>query len=249
MVKEYFHKTWHHWKILLKDPAYIASLLGGMMMFALSIFVTLIMAAFNDKVQYLAVGDLLLDMLPTYNLTLFFEFGIYLLPVLIFVYAIFFEPERLPFALKTYGILYLFRACFMVLTHIGPPVGFFYGDVLISNDDPFRTLVFRNDLFFSGHTAVPFLAYFIFRKYKIFRALMIATTILMAVTVLLMHVHYSVDVFAALFITYGIYALSNTIFNQLNLRFKKIIDLQGWASFQKKLKLFKGKGFGKTINK
>lgn len=241
MTKEYFSKTWYHWRILLKDPAYVASLFGGMMMLAISIFVTLIMAAFNDKVQYLAVGDLILDQLPTYNLSLLFEFGVYLLPVFIFIYPVFFEPERLPFALKTYGLLYLVRACFMVLTHIGPPVGFFYGDVLVSNEDPLRTLMFRNDLFFSGHTAVPFLAYFLFKKHKVFRILMLATTLLMAITVLLMHVHYSVDVFAALFITYGIYSLSNGIFDQLNVRFKKIIDLQGWASFQNKLKFFKEK--------
>jgi len=239
MIREYFLKTWHHWKILLKDPAYVSSLIGGMLMLALSLFVTLILASFNDKVQYVSVGDFILDRLPTYDLSILFDFGVYILPMLVFLYAVFFESETLPFALKTYGLLYLIRACFMVLTHIGPPVGFFYADILASNIDPFKTFVFKNDLFFSGHTAVPFLAYLLFKKYKTFSILMIVTTIVMAATVLGMHVHYSIDVFAALFITYGIYALSNRIFNQLNIRFKRIIALKGWASFQNKLKMLK----------
>jgi membrane-associated phospholipid phosphatase len=186
-------------------------------------------------VQYVSVGDLILDKLPTYNLSLLFDFGIFWMPILVFVYAVFAEPEVAPFALKTYGLLYLVRVCFMVLTHVGPPVGFFYQDLFVSGSDPLKVLTFRNDLFFSGHTAIPFLAYFLFKKYRIGRIIMLLMSLLMGLTVLLMHVHYSIDVFAAFFITYGVYSLSNEIFNKLNVRFKRILDLHGWASFQKKM--------------
>jgi len=189
MIKEYFLKTFHHWKILLRDRAYIASLLGGILMLFLALFVTLAMGAFNDKIQYISVGDFILDRFPTYDLSVLFDFGNFLLPLFIFLYAVFFESEKLPFALKTYGLLYLIRACFMVLTHIGPPTGFFYEDIFISGADPIRTFLFKNDLFFSGHTSVPFLAFLLFRKYNIFRGIMALMTILMAITVLGMHVH------------------------------------------------------------
>ena len=57
----------------------------------------------------------------------------------------------------------------------------------------------------------------------------------MAATVLFMHVHYSIDVFAAFFIAYGVYAFSDKVFNHLNLRFYKKIKLHGWSAFQKRL--------------
>jgi len=235
MIKEYFLKTWHHWKVLFRTDDYRSSLFEGIIVLGLAIFITIITAVFNDKVQYVSVGDLILDKLPTYNLSLLFDFGIYWLPILVFVYAVLAEPEVLPFALKTYGLLYLVRVCFMVLTHVGPPIGFFYQDLLVSGADPIKTLTFRNDLFFSGHTAVPFLGYFLFRKYNLVRLIMLVTALLMGLTVLMMHVHYSIDVFAAFFITYGVYALSNEIFNKLNVKFKRILDLHGWSSFQKRL--------------
>jgi hypothetical protein len=39
-------------------------------------------------------------------------------------------------------------------------------------------------------------------------------SIILASTVLLMHVHYSIDVAAAYFITYGVYVLGNKMFKQ-----------------------------------
>ena len=61
----------------------------------------------------------------------------------------------------------------------------------------------------------------------------------MAFSVLAMLVHYSIDVFAAFFITYGTYKLSDNIFNKLNLRFKKNVALNSWHLLQEKLKNFK----------
>jgi hypothetical protein len=37
---------------------------------------------------------------------------------------------------------------------------------------------------------------------------MLVSSIILAITVLLMHVHYSIDVLSAYFITYGVYKLS-----------------------------------------
>jgi len=50
-----------------------------------------------------------------------------------------------------------------------------------------------------------------------------------------MHVHYSIDVFAAFSIAYGVHAFSDKVFNHLNLRFKKKIRIYGWAAFQKRI--------------
>ena len=79
----------------------------------------------------------------------------------------------------------------------------------------FTVLDFKNALFFSGHTAVPFLGFLLFRKEKIGIFFLIAT-IVMALTVLFMHVHYSIDVFAALFITWGSYGIGEWLFRKIN---------------------------------
>ena len=64
---------------------------------------------------------------------------------------------------------------------------------------------------------------------------MLIGSLIMGVTVLLMHVHYSIDVFSAFFISYGVYTFSNMIFNQLNVRFKKILEKYGWKRFKEQL--------------
>ncbi|MBD3360385.1 hypothetical protein GF366_01130, partial [Candidatus Peregrinibacteria bacterium] len=125
--------------------------------------------------------------------------------------------------------------------NIGPPNGALLVNDIFLKGGHLSKLFFENDLFFSGHTAVPFLAFLVFKESKIFKWVMFAGSILMAITVLLMHVHYSIDVFAAFFITYGIYSISNKIFRDLNIRFKRRVTLLGWNSLQKRIKSLKEK--------
>jgi len=235
MIKEYFLKTFHHWKILLKDRAYFWSLVVGIVVLAFAVFLDRFASLYHDQYVYTSVGDLILNILPTYNLEFLFFQGIYAVIWMIVLYSVFFEPETVPFGFKTIGLLIIVRAGFIVLTYLGPPIGFYFAENGIGFDSPLKGLFFTNDLFFSGHTALPFLAYLLFRKHIWFRAIMLVSSFIMGVTVLLMHVHYSIDVFSAFFITYGVYTLSNMLFNQLNVRFKRILELHGWHKFKKKL--------------
>jgi membrane-associated phospholipid phosphatase len=235
MIKEYFLKTLHHWKILLKDRAYLWSLFGGILVLTLAVFLDRFASLHHDKYVYTSVGDLILNVLPTYNLEFLFFQGIYSIIWMIVLYSVFFEPETLPFGMKTIGLLIILRAGFIVLTYLGPPIGFYFGSEGVGFDSPLKGLFFTNDLFFSGHTALPFLAYLLFRKNLWFRVIMLIGSLIMGVTVLLMHVHYSIDVFSAFFISYGVYTFSNMIFNQLNVRFKKILEKYGWKRFKEQL--------------
>ncbi|MCK9186896.1 hypothetical protein M0P48_05730 [Candidatus Gracilibacteria bacterium] len=181
---------------------------------------------FNDTFFYPPVGDLILDNIDTYDLSFWFTYGVYMLIGFIFLYVILLVPERLPFVFKTYGLLLFVRAIFILLTNFGPPVGFFYGAGAPADNYLLQNFLFRNDLFFSGHVALPFIGYLLLRgTNRVVELIILIGSFVMAVTVLLMHVHYSIDVFAAFFITYGVYSLSNEVFGRINER------IFGWRGF------------------
>lgn len=234
----HLRKLVHHWKVLLRDKAFVASLLVGLAVFLSALFVIEVVGTFKDSFNFPSVGDSFLNLLPVLNLDFLFIWGFYLVVFLVVTYPIFFKPETTPFVLKTFGLLLLVRSCFNLLTDVGPPDGFHFEDIALNN--PLRDLTFRNDLFFSGHTSVPFLAFLIFKN-TIFRWFMLFASIVLASTVLFMHVHYSIDVFAAPFIAYGVYVLSGNIFGGLNRRFKKRIKKYGWKALQRKMWKLKDK--------
>ncbi len=232
-MKIFFLQLVHHWRVLLKDRAYVISFIVGILVFAGGWFLVKTVSLYKDTVSYASVGDLLLNNLPTYDLRFVFSWGIYLIVLIIVLYPLLFKQEIAPFMFKTYGILLIVRACFILLTDIGPPAGFLFEDGF--DGTLFKEISFKNDLFFSGHTAIPFLAFLLWKDTK-FKWFMFAASLAMGATVLLMHVHYSIDVFAAFFITYGIYAISDKIFNGLNVRFATRIKIHGFKAVKDKLK-------------
>jgi membrane-associated phospholipid phosphatase len=73
---------------------------------------------------------------------------------------------------------------------------------------------FGGDLFFSGHTGMPFLLALIFWEDKWTRFLFLGFSIMFGIVVLLAHLHYSIDVLSAFFITYTIFHLALYIFKK-----------------------------------
>ena len=84
-------------------------------------------------------------------------------------------------------------------------IGFFLYDFLYNA---------KNDFFFSGHVGASFLFALIFWKQVTWRIVFLAISIIFAVSMLLAHMHYSIDIFAAPFITYGIYQMSRWLFKK-----------------------------------
>lgn len=221
MIKKAFSVFGRRWGALLKDPSYRISLFAGLVFLVGAYIVSILASSYHDSWVFVSVGDIILDNIPTYDMEVFFSEVMYGLVLLTFLYPVIFRPEIAPFAMKTFAMLTLLRSGFILLTNIGPPTDFYFNGIEMGTgllSDP----VFRNDLFFSGHTAYPFLAFLIYRK-SIVAWILLFGSFLMAVTVLLMHVHYSIDVFSAFFIAYGVYNISDMVFNKLNLRFKNIL--------------------------
>jgi hypothetical protein len=92
---------------------------------------------------------------------------------------------------------------------------------MIPLSDPFAEYftagsVMTKDLFFSGHTATLFFLFLITEK-KILRYIFLCATMAVAILVLAQHVHYTIDVFAAPFFTYGAYKAILLIRRKINL--------------------------------
>ncbi len=177
----------------------------------------LVVKHFSDRylsgLEGTAVEDVLLNWLPTLDIDfLMIQSAILLTLVTIGLFVI--RPQYLPFGTKALATFLIMRSLFVTLTHLGlnphqiqiddtGGIGFWIYDLLYNS---------RNDFFFSGHTGIPFLMALIFWQEKIWRNFFFIMSFLFGVSVLIAHVHYSIDVFAAPFMTYSIFCLSRTLF-------------------------------------
>jgi hypothetical protein len=196
---------YHEWKKdILENKNKILLAILFLAISAVSMFVS---SNYVDETNAVSVPDIILDSIPTIDLSLIFVWGIVLVVVAYLAYPLFYKPKKFHYALGMLSLFLLIRSGFIVLTHLKAPAGAV--PVAIQGMPAF--LSFSNDLFFSGHAGLPFLGFLVYRESKI-RYYMLAASIVLAVTVLFMHVHYSIDVASAYFITYGIYVIGNPLF-------------------------------------
>ncbi|MDO8576427.1 MAG: phosphatase PAP2-related protein [bacterium] len=156
-----------------------------------------------------AVTDIILSNTPVYDVGGLFVYGtiFFVLAGTAFIAA---HPKRIPFALHTIALFYFTRAAFISLTHLGPfPLdtanSFDFGTIL-------SRFFFGGDLFFSGHTGLAFLLALMFWYEKKARYFFLAASVYFGAIVLLGHLHYSIDVASAFFITYGIFHIAAWLF-------------------------------------
>lgn len=115
------------------------------------------------------------------------------------------NPKRLLFAVQLYTFMVAVRILAMYLLPLQPPEKMIIlNDPLVEFFGTGQTLT--KDLFFSGHTATLLILFLISEK-KIIKTIFLISTIVVAIAVLLQHVHYTIDVFAAVFFTYTCYVV------------------------------------------
>jgi len=118
------------------------------------------------------------------------------------------KPNRVPFALKSIALFVLIRSIFISLTHLGP----FPDQIYINPESIINKFTSGADLFFSAHTGLPFLMALTFWNQKVLRIFFLTSSVVFGAVVLLGHLHYSIDVLSAFFITYTIFHLSEIAF-------------------------------------
>jgi len=193
---------WPHHKVAL-------SIIWGLVLLAVSLVINYLAGTYATEQAGSAVRDIILDHIPTMDVDGIFIYGI--IAFFVFIAGLLIHrPKRAPFVLKSLSLFIIIRSFFLVLTHIGPAAQ----TAAFPTNGLMAIFTFTGDLFFSAHTGLPFLMALVFWQNRWLRIVFLCISILFGVVVLLGHIHYSIDVFSAFFITFGIYKIAEKLFKK-----------------------------------
>ena len=192
-----------HWS----QKSFLLSALSGFLFLVASLILNYAAGNYSRKAASNSVTDIILDNLPVMDVEIIFIYGAILF-VLFLVIVLLKEPKQIPFIIKSIALFVFIRAIFISLTHIG----FIPEQPVMTTNIILRNLMFGADYFFSGHTGLPFLMALTYWGNKHLRNIFLAVSIIFGASALLGHYHYSIDVFAAFFISYSIFHIARYLF-------------------------------------
>lgn len=200
-------KIFRSHKYLWSQKDFFLSFVLGLVFLAGSLILNHFASIYVDKNAGAYIQDILLDNLPVINVDWIINDGVIVFGLFIIGYVII-NPKKAPFFLKSAALFIFIRSIFITLTHLGPAPSQTYLDP----DDLLIKLNVGRDMFFSGHTGLPYLMALMFWKNKLARYISLSAALVFGSAVLLGHLHYSIDVFAAFFITYTIFHIAQRLF-------------------------------------
>jgi PAP2 superfamily C-terminal len=193
----------------LSDKHFWATLGFSLFLLIGSLIINFYAGTYATQRESNPVSDIILSNIRVYDVDAIFVYGS--IAFWFFIgFICFYQPQKAPFTLKSIALFTAIRAVFITLTHIGP----FPTHVDIDPTSFISYFTFGGDLFFSGHTGLPFLMALVFWDTKALRIGFIICSIIFGVVVLLGHLHYSIDVAAAFFITYSIFHIAEWLFKR-----------------------------------
>ena len=190
------------WRDNLQSSDYRKKLIVGVSLISL---ILLSLPFFYQAIEQrngIQFNDYLLEILPSYDLSLFIFIVIWSMTLLTFSR---FKQDPNLFLTFLWGFILINLSRFVsiglipldaprdLIPIIDPISNQFYGPKFITKD-----------LFFSGHTAAMYLMFLCLKK-RTDKILALTATILVGFAVLLQHVHYTIDVVMAPLITYFIW--------------------------------------------
>jgi hypothetical protein len=192
------------WKEFLKEKRSRFELLITFLMLLIVLTALTNFLNFVEARKGVALQDPLLNLFQPINLT-WLTFALIYVSIVFAIVSLFKNPSRLVFAMQLYTLMVAVRIIAMYLMPLNPPSSMIIlNDPLVEYFGTGQTLT--KDLFFSGHTATLFIL-FLVSENKIIKTVFMISTIAVAISVILQHVHYTIDVFAAVFFTYACYKL------------------------------------------
>ncbi len=196
------------YRLCVREKGFGFSLAVSFALLVVGVVVTWFAIVYATERSSNSVSDVILSNIPVFDVDGIFLYGPVIYWVIIGLYLLS-HPEKLPFSLKTIGLFLLIRSAFISMTHIGPfiPNSTTTGGII----GVFTT---GNDLFFSSHTGLPFLMGLMLWKNEYMRYFSLAASVFFGAVVLMAHLHYSIDVFAAFFITFSIFSIAKVFFKR-----------------------------------
>lgn len=205
------------YKIYKEEKQHLKSLIFSFGLLIFSLFANFYAGEYATKEASNYVNDIILSNIRAYNVDYIFIYG----PMVLWGFVAWLlikDPRKIPFVLKSIALFVLIRSVFVTLTHIGP----FPNSINdVFNHSVVNKFTFGADLFFSAHTGLPFLMSLVFGANLHLKILFIALSVMFGIVVLLGHLHYSIDVLSAFFITYTIYVIAEKIFKKDKILFDK----------------------------
>lgn len=198
------------WKEAIADSFYKKRLQLGLVIWVIVLIAFPFFFDFIENRPGYILNDFIINNIPAYDVSIP-TFLIIWSMFLLFLYRAIHEPQLLLLFLWGFIFLSLSRFISIYLLPLNPP------EQLIALKDPITNIFYgkkhsfiTKDLFYSGHTSTQFLMCLCFKR-KTDKILALISTILVGALVLIQHVHYSIDVIAAPFLTYLVYLLSKQI--------------------------------------
>lgn len=201
------------YRTYLTDRKFILSFLSGLVLLASSLLVQFFVTDYVTRQVSSPVTDIVLSNTRAYDVGGIFVWGSVLLTI-ITVFILLIKLNYAPFVVKSIALFTLIRSVFVSITHISPFPTRIAIDSTFFTKEVFSGIFTGNDLFFSGHTGTPFLLALIFWENKILRTVFLSFSIMFAIVVLLGHIHYSIDVLSAYFITFTIFSICKFLFKK-----------------------------------
>lgn len=201
------------YKTYFSEKSFLISFWESLILFGISLVIQFFISGYVNSLPNAPVTDLILSNIRVYDVGGIFVYGSVLLVFMGLLIGLS-RPNYIPFAFKSVALFTLIRSVFVSLTHISSFPTRVVIESAFFNKGVFNGIFTGNDLFFSGHTGLPFLLALIFWNNKKLRFMFLGFSILFAVVVLLGHIHYSIDVLSAYFITYSIFQICKFLFKK-----------------------------------
>jgi len=194
-----------NWKDILMSTTKRSILIGG---FLLMMGLIVVLPAFFNKIEKrpgVVLHDWVLAALPGHNFSIAIFAIIWVMGFLTLIRAVQ-KPAIFITYIWTMIFIVVARLISITFVPLDPPIG------LVPLTDPVNEIFYGHitvtkDLFFSGHTATMTLIYLCLEK-KTDKLIALIALVTIMVLLLLQHIHYTIDVLAAPFITYGLFRVT-----------------------------------------
>ncbi len=193
-------------KSYLKNKEFLWASFWAVLLLTASLVVNFYAGYYATIRQSSPVTDIILSNIRVFDLDAVFVYGTIVFFIFLgFLCAV--DLKWIPFLIKSLALFILIRSIFVALTHIGP-----FPDQIAISSRIFNKFTFEGDLFFSAHAGLPFLMALMFWRNIRLRVVFLLWSLFFSVVVLLAHMHYTIDVLSAFFITYAIYKIAIFLF-------------------------------------